>query len=311
MLAQKSTSSKIYFADFLPYAPSHNALASFAVKAVTDKGNRLGYIAYQQPLEKINNILGERTGLGKTGQSYLVGQDYLMRSDPYIDPDNYSVKTSFSANNKVITTASNSALKGENDTAVIFDYKNNPVVSSWDFIDLGSGVRWALISEINIVEAFNPNIVNNEELYKGFIEKHDYYDLFLVSSQGYIFYTVTKEADLNTNILTGKYMDSNLGQLINKISQTKQYGFADFAPYTPSGGQPAAFFAQPLMDTNGQVVLYIALQLSVDGIQDIMNVRDGMGVTGESYLVGMDFKMRSNTYLDRTWFKCQFCRSGS
>ncbi|MCW8833217.1 MAG: methyl-accepting chemotaxis protein, partial [Colwellia sp.] len=122
--------------------------------------------------------------------------------------------------------------------------------------------------------------------------------LFLIAPNGHIFYTVTKEADFNTNILTGKYASSNLGQLIKQIDQTKEYGFVDFSPYAPSNGDPAAFISQPLLNATGAPSLYVALQLPLEGIQNIMEVREGMGETGESYLVGNDLRMRSNSFLD-------------
>ena len=73
-------------------------------------------------------------------------------------------------------------------------------MSSWDFIELGSGVRWAIISEIDVAEAFNPKTANDDEFYQHYITQYGYYDLFLINPNGHIFYTVTKEADLNTNI---------------------------------------------------------------------------------------------------------------
>jgi len=297
-LAKQSDSSDIQFADFLPYAPSNNDPAAFVIKPVEVNGKRMGYIAYQQPLDKINSILGDREGMGETGESYLVGQDKLMRSDSYLNPTEYSVIASFTNKNKVQTQAAHSALNGEKNTSIIMDYNDNPVVSSWDYIDVGSGVRWAIISEIDVAEAFNPKTANNEDFYKSYIEKYGYYDLFLVNPNGHIFYTVTKEADFNTNILTGKYSSSNLGSLIKGINQSKQYGFVDFAPYEPSNGDPAAFIAQPLLNPDGQAALYVALQLPLEGIQTIMGIREGMGETGESYLVGNDLRMRSNSFLD-------------
>ncbi|NQY65111.1 MAG: methyl-accepting chemotaxis protein [Alteromonadaceae bacterium] len=298
-LAKNSSSDDIHFADFQPYPSSNNDPAAFTVKAVIDhKGKRLGYIAFQQPLEKVNNILSNRTGMGKTGESYIVGQDKLMRSDSYLNPTDYSVIVSFAKNNKVETTATLKALQGGKNTAVIQDYNNNPVVSSWDHVELGSGVRWAIISEIDVAEAFNPKTSNNEEFYKSYIEQYGYYDLLLINPDGHIFYTVAKEADFNSNILKGKYSNSNLGQLIKKISQNKQYEIIDFAPYAPSNNEPAAFIAQPLLGADGQPTLYVALQLPLEGIQSIMGIREGMGNTGESYLVGDDLKMRSNSFLD-------------
>ena len=249
--------------------------------------------------------------MGETGESYLVGQDKLMRSDSYLNPAQYSVKASFSGNNKVQTQATESALNGKNGTDVIMDYNNNPVVSSWDYIDISSEVRWAIVSEVDVAEAFNPKTSMQEEFYKGYIEKYGYYDLFLINPNGHIFYTVTKEADFNTNILTGKYANSNLGKLVKSISQSKQYGFVDFAPYESSNGDPAAFIGQPLLNKDGKPAFYVALQLPLEGIQAIMGVREGMGDTGESYLVGSDLRMRSNSFLDPTGHTVKASFTGS
>ena len=296
--SKSSQSHAVQFADFKPYPPSNNDPAAFAIKPIVENGVRIGYIALQQPLDKVNAILGNRTGLGETGESYLVGQDMLMRSDSYLNPTDFSVVASFAGNNKVTTTASKKALQGETGTAIIMDYNNNPVVSSWDYLDMGSGVRWAIISEVDVAEALNPKTSDSSEFYANYIKEYGYYDLFLINPNGHIFYTVTKEADFNTNILNGKYSSTNLGTLIKSVATTKKYGFVDFEPYSPSNDAPAAFIAQPLVDETGAVSLFIALQLPLEGIQAIMGIREGMGETGESYLVGPDLKMRSNSFLD-------------
>jgi methyl-accepting chemotaxis protein len=297
-LAKNISGSEYVFADFKSYAPSNGDPAAFAMQAVISKGKKIGYVAYQQPLEKTNKILANRIGMGNSGESYLVGQDKLMRSDSFLNPSEYSVKSSFSGNNKVETSAANNALKGTAGTNIMNDYNNNLVVSSWDHIEVGNGVRWGLISSIDVAEALNPLLSNNDEFYASYIKKYGYYDLFLISPNGHIFYTVTKEADFNTNILAGVYRSSNLGELVTRVKSTGEYGLVDFSPYAPSNGDPAAFIAQPLLNSQGEAVLYIALQLPLEGINNIMKIREGMGESGESYLVGQDLRMRSDSFLD-------------
>ncbi len=99
-------------------------------------------------------------------------------------------------------------------------------------------------------------------------------------------------------MVDGKYADSNLGQLVRQVLQTRQYGLVDFAPYAPSNGEPAAFIAQPLIE-NGEIELVVAIQLPLEAINSIMQQRSGMGETGETYLVGMDKRMRSDSFLDQ------------
>ena len=82
-------------------------------------------LAFQLSLKAINTIMQERDGLGKTGETYLVGADNLMRSDSFLDPKNHSVKASFSHPDKgsVDTEGSREALKGQPSYPVI--YKEN------------------------------------------------------------------------------------------------------------------------------------------------------------------------------------------
>lgn len=130
-----------------------------------------------------------------------------------------------------------------------------------------------------------------------YMEQYGYYDLFLMNPDGYCFYTVAQEADYRTNFENGTYADSGLGKLFRKVKDTKSYAVADFAPYAPSNDEPAAFIAQPVVN-QGKVELVVALQLSLDAINTIMQQREGMGETGETYLVGSDKLMRSDSFLD-------------
>ena len=137
----------------------------------------------------------------------------------------------------------------------------------------------------------------NHHYFKKFIETYDYYDLFLISPQGDIFYTVAKEADYQTNLRSGPYKSSGLGELFKHVQEKGGFHLSDFSPYAPSNNDPAAFVAMPLK-VAGEVQLIVALQLSTEKIAAIMQQREGMGETGESYLVGEDKRMRSDSYLD-------------
>ena len=285
--------------DMAPYAPSNDDPAMFAGYPIKDNSGKLiGIIAFQLPLDQINATMGTRYGLGKTGESYLVGSDKLMRSDSFLNPENHTVKASFKNPEKgsVDTQAAQTALAGERGKNVISDYNGNPVLSCFDPIQI-LDLTWAIITEIDVAEAFCPKDEKGEYFFKKYTKMYGYYDLFLFNPDGYAFYTVGQEADYHTNFISGKYADSGLGRLIKKVLTTKQYGLADFAPYAPSNDDPSAFIAQPVIH-GGNVELIVALQLSLEAINRIMQQREGMGQTGETYLVGQDKLMRSDSFLD-------------
>ncbi len=137
-------------------------------------------------------------------------------------------------------------------------------------------------------------------IFRNIIEKFGYYDMFLIDPQGNIVYTVFKETDFTTNLKTGPYKDTNLARLVALVQRAKEQDYAwliDFEPYAPSYGAPAAFIAAPIFK-NSTLVGVLAFQLPVDEINAVMTGNqnwegDGLGKTGETYLVGNDTLMRS------------------
>lgn len=290
----------IHLTDIAHYEPSKEPAAFFGTPLFDLAGKTVGVAAFQVSTGQINAIMTARSGLGKTGETYLVGPDQRMRSDSFLDPKHHAVTTSFSSGEKgkVNTEASKKALSGNTDSAVIIDYNGNPVLSSWAPLNV-EGLNWALLAEMDVAEAFSPVDDEGNEFFKDYQKAYGYYDVFLINPDGYVFYSAAKEADYRTNMVNGKYARSNLGKLVRQVLQSKRFGIADFEPYAPSNNDPAAFVAQPVV-SNNKVDIVVALQLPLDAINSIMQQREGMGKTGETYLVGPDKLMRSDSFLDPT-----------
>ena len=289
---------RVAVSDTKPYAPSAGAPAQFVAAPIREDGKIVGVAALQISLDAINEIMGERAGLGETGETYLVGSDKLMRSDAYLDPEHRNVIASFKdpSRGAVDTEAVRAAIDGKTDAQVIVGYTGQRVLSAYTPVTFGD-ITWGLMAEIDIAEAFSPKNGAGNDYFARYREIYGYYDLFLINPDGYCFYTVIKEPDYRTNLVNGKYADSNLGRLTRTVLKTGRFGFADFEPYAPSNGDPAAFIAQPIV-RNGRTEVVAALQIPLDAINGIMNQRAGLGDTGETYLVGPDRLMRSDAYLD-------------
>jgi methyl-accepting chemotaxis protein len=142
-----------------PYAPSDGAPAMFIVTPSFLDGSYVGAIGLQISNESINKIMQERSGMGETGETYLVGPDKKMRSDSYLDTKNHSVTASFKGSvekNGVDTKAVDEAIAGNSGAEIITDYNGNPVLSVYSPIDLYGGIRWAAIAEIDLAEVEKP-----------------------------------------------------------------------------------------------------------------------------------------------------------
>jgi PAS domain S-box-containing protein/diguanylate cyclase (GGDEF)-like protein len=137
-------------------------------------------------------------------------------------------------------------------------------------------------------------------LYKLLIS-NGFYDLFLIDPSGNIIYSVMKEADFATNLLTGPYKDTGLSDAFKKSSLAKegQIFFSSFFPYEPSFNVPAAFLAMPIYNA-GKYLGSIAIQLPIENINNIMTFygnaeQAGLGKSGEAYIVGSDLTMRNDS----------------
>ena len=135
--------------------------------------------------------------------------------------------------------------------------------------------------------------------YKRFLEEYAYYDIFLVDGEtGDVLYTVFKELDYGSNLVSGTYNTTNIARLFKDINSSGVTGnvakLVDFESYAPSNDDPAAFIASPVYDGDKKIGAVI-FQMPINKIDAVMQERSGMGETGETYLVGLDRLMRSNS----------------
>jgi class 3 adenylate cyclase len=134
------------------------------------------------------------------------------------------------------------------------------------------------------------------------VENFGYYDLFLIDAEtSRVVYTVDKEPDFGTNLLTGPYRTSTLAKVVNNARITKDpeaVFLSDFSEYEPSLGAPAQFIAAPIFDGTKRIGV-LAFQLSNDELDNVISghrgwVREGLGRSGDSGIVGDDYLLRSN-----------------
>lgn len=139
--------------------------------------------------------------------------------------------------------------------------------------------------------------------YRYILEQSGYYDIFLVEPKsGEIVYSVFKELDFATSLINGPYADSGIAEAYRAAAKAESPDFVymtDFAAYTPSYEYPAAFISAPVFRENKMVSVLI-FQIPGERLNQIMTSRQqwqqvGLGTSGETYLVGADGMMRSNS----------------
>jgi methyl-accepting chemotaxis protein len=134
-----------------------------------------------------------------------------------------------------------------------------------------------------------------------FLTRFGFYDIFLVSAKtGHIVYSVYKELDFATSLIDGPYAQSGIADVFRQVKDAKSdtaIALTGFSPYLPSYEAPAAFMASPIFES-GELVGVLIFQMPIDRLNQIMTHKGewnnvGLGDSGETYLVGQDFNMRS------------------
>ena len=152
-----ANNGEIAFGDFASYEPSGGAPAAFLARGVMHEGEIEIIVAIQLNDALINEVMHDRTGLGETGEAYLVGSDRLMRSDMVLDMQNRSLSASLSSpsTGRVDTVAVDRALAGEHGYDTIVGPHGATVLSVYEPVDV-FGERWAVIAEMEQAEIGAP-----------------------------------------------------------------------------------------------------------------------------------------------------------
>ncbi|NVJ54516.1 MAG: hypothetical protein HWD90_12575 [Campylobacteraceae bacterium] len=153
---------QVAFSDFEPYEPSYNTPASFiATPVFNNQDRRVGNLIMQFPINIINGIMNfggkyEKSGLGKTGNAYLVGKDYKMRNDHRFlkNIDNPYVKSSGTtiATYEIKTSSTKAALENKTGAHVIENEKGEKVLSAYTGFKIFDN-QWGIVAELNNDEA--------------------------------------------------------------------------------------------------------------------------------------------------------------
>jgi len=172
----------VVFTDFTPYAPALDAPTAWVVAPLAGSDKIVGAIAVQLPASRIDDVMTgglswQKSGLGKTGEAYLVGDDGFMRSlsrDLAENPKAYIKEAMASGLTRqqaveavarkeslgiqpVKTNAVKLAQQGKTGTITTNGYLGGSTVAAYAPLNLPDpNLRWVIVAEIDTDEALGP-----------------------------------------------------------------------------------------------------------------------------------------------------------
>ena len=140
---------RVVIGDFAAYAPSNGAQAAFMMARMKDEsGSVVGSVAVRLAADQLNAILQQRSGMGETGESYLVGRNNGqtgLRSDRVVKKGRIGDVKSDQFIDLALNGESGSAVKTGSTGAREF-VRYDPVTIS--------GLNWGLITTAATEEVF-------------------------------------------------------------------------------------------------------------------------------------------------------------
>ncbi|HIO96587.1 MAG TPA: hypothetical protein EYG71_01510 [Leucothrix sp.] len=134
------------------------------------------------------------------------------------------------------------------------------------------------------------------KLLRGLTKVRGYYDVFLIANDGDILYSVYKEDDYATNLLTGKYKDTTLSlgfQEVHESTNLNHVSLFDFIPYAPSNNVPSSFIQTSIVDNNNKTQGVLAFQLPTESINAILKSIKGKNKNISIMAIGSNHSLRN------------------
>lgn len=153
------------------------------------------------------------------------------------------------------------------------------------------------------------------------VKRMGFRDAFLINAKGDVVYSVHKGVELGTNVLTGPYRGEGfLPGAFQKAMASNDIDYVDttdFSEYLPSG-QPTAWMVVPI-GPPGRAIGVMAVEYPASIVSNLMTgdrqwENAGMGQTGETFVVGKDDLMRSDSRLflqDPETYKADVIKAGT
>jgi len=161
------------------------------------------------------------------------------------------------------------------------------------------GERWKL-NKAKSASAYHAIHTSMQPVIHKFIVNAHFMDLFLVDvNSSRVLYSVNKGMDFGVNLAQAPFNNSGLAKAYakGKNLQQNETAFVDFSAYDPAGGSPVSFMTTPVV-FEGKTIGILVVQMNADQLNAIMTDRSGMGESGDTYIVGSDNLMRTDSNKD-------------
>jgi methyl-accepting chemotaxis protein len=151
------------------------------------------------------------------------------------------------------------------------------------------GTSYSGLNESALISSAN----YDQPIFKNFIQTYKYRDLKLISPEGKVIYSVLRGDDYQQDLRQGVWREQLIGRMVSASLDTRKSAISDLA-INPQTGEPSQFLISPVI-SDDELIALLMLELPIASLNAVMHTRQGLGEAGETYLVGADNLLRSDS----------------
>jgi len=114
-----------------------------------------------------------------------------------------------------------------------------------------------------------------------YVESFGYANGYLFDTDGTLLFQLKANLDLGSNLLSGPLKGSELAEVFDRVRTLVQIEVSDYELY-PGRSEPAAFIASPVINAQGRIIGFVALELGNKQVFRVFHDFSGLGETGEA-----------------------------
>ena len=121
------------------------------------------------------------------------------------------------------------------------------------------------------------------------------HNIYFIDLKGNIVFALNQNEDFGKNLFLSELSGTKFSKMTKKVITDSKPVFSDLEFYPPGSNEAYGFLGCPVLNPDGTRIGVLALQISTEKIDKIIQYGVGFGTSGHVYIIGIDLVMRSNS----------------
>jgi len=151
------------------------------------------------------------------------------------------------------------------------------------------------LSEFVKTKYWQEETANLRNEFEILIRENDYYNFVFIDDSGNVLFSIQNDETLGQNIFSDNLRTSLLSKTVRESLISGKTLFSDIEHFEPSYDDISGFFVKPAINDKGNTIGIIAIQITMEGLNKMIQQEADYGETGKAFLIGEDLFLRTAT----------------